>query len=108
MANAMYLHKPLLAKYSAALFLSIGVGSAHASYPSQEKIASFNSELNTAEAESKSTKAASSQTVEFLQPYLADSKEFPGAIERARAALALFRINPESDLAQKNIVELMS
>lgn len=44
---------------------------------------------------------------EFLRGYLADPREFPGAIERARAALALFRIDPQSALAGKTLAELL-
>ena len=77
-------------------------------YPSQERIDRFYKDLDAAEAASKTAKPASKETIKFLQEYLTNPEEFPGAIERARAALSLFRIDPESRLAQKNLVELMS
>ena len=88
--------------------LSTGVLHADQPYPSQQRIDSFYKDLNAAEEESKGAKPASKETIEFLQEYLANPKEFPGPIERSRAALSLFRIDPESKLAQKNLVELMS
>src|SRR5438067_11529139 len=73
-------------------------------FPSQERIDSFYKDLNAAEVASRSAKPASKETIKFLQQYLTRPEEFPGPTERARAALTLFRIDPESKLAQKNLV----
>jgi hypothetical protein len=90
------------------LALSTALLHANPPFPSRERIDRFYRDLDAAEAQSKTGKPASKETIKFLQEYLADPKEFPGPIERARAAMALFRIDPESNLAQKNLVELMS
>lgn len=46
----------------------------------------------------------------FLDAYLRDPEKYglgPGAIEQARAALALFRIDPNSEIAKSRLAELM-
>ena len=100
--------KSMLAK--GVLVFASFTGCLHADQrlPSQERIDSFYKDLSAAEAASRTAKPASKETIKFLQEYLTNPEEFPGPTERARAALALFRIDPESKLAQKNLVELMS
>ena len=108
MAWVMNMDKSMFVRVILVFALSMGCLHADQPFSSQERIDSFYKHLSAAEVESKTAKPAPKETIKFLQEYLANPKEFPGAIERARAALSLFRIDPESKLAQKNLVELMS
>ena len=106
--GVMKMNKSMFVRGVLVFALFTGFLHADQSFPSQERIDTFYKDLKAAEAESKTAKPASKETIGFLREYLADPKEFPGALERARAALTLFRIDQESKLAQKNLVELMS
>src|SRR5262249_32962850 len=98
-----------------ALGLACGTRTLPASDPTQAETDAFYAALNRAEAESKkfirnapaSRQTLSKESLDFLQAYLAHPEPFLDATARARAALALFRFDPNSIQAQDALIALM-
>ena len=70
----------------------------------------FNQKLGQAERYAGSSTKEGSEAVAFLDDYLRTPAKYGhayGAIERARAALVLFRIEPDSETAKSTLAELM-
>jgi ankyrin repeat protein/HEAT repeat protein len=70
----------------------------------------FYRRLDESEQLSRAKTSEVSEAVAFLDEYLRNPERYDpgtGAIERARAALVLFRMQPESEIARSTLAELM-
>ena len=70
----------------------------------------FYRRLDSSERVSGADTKEVSEAVAFLDNYLRNPERYgpgPGAIEQARAALVLFRIKPDSEIAKSKLAELM-